>query len=48
MTVRLANETFDGVFEDLDDAGALRVRTTDGVLRSVTAADIHFPQTERV
>jgi BirA family transcriptional regulator, biotin operon repressor / biotin---[acetyl-CoA-carboxylase] ligase len=48
VTVRLANETFDGVFEDLDDAGALRVRTTDGALRSVTAADIHFPQTERV
>lgn len=45
LVVRLANETFEGVFEDLDGSGALLVRTRDGV-RTVTAADIHFPLRE--
>jgi BirA family biotin operon repressor/biotin-[acetyl-CoA-carboxylase] ligase len=48
VVVRLAHETFEGVFEDLDASGALRVRLGDGSLRLVTAADIHFPHTERV
>jgi BirA family transcriptional regulator, biotin operon repressor / biotin---[acetyl-CoA-carboxylase] ligase len=46
IVVRLANETFDGVFEDLDASGALRVRMADGTVRTVTAADIHFPHKE--
>ena len=48
LVVRLAHETFEGRFEDLDPSGALLVRTIDGALRSVTAADIHFPHKETV
>jgi BirA family biotin operon repressor/biotin-[acetyl-CoA-carboxylase] ligase len=31
-----------GVFETLDPAGRLRVRTADGVAHSITAGDVHF------
>jgi BirA family biotin operon repressor/biotin-[acetyl-CoA-carboxylase] ligase len=42
IEVRLDNETLTGVFEDLDEDGALLLKTGDGV-RRITAGDIFFP-----
>jgi len=42
IEVRLAKETFSGIFEGLDENGALRVRTSAG-LRNVTAGDVFLP-----
>jgi BirA family biotin operon repressor/biotin-[acetyl-CoA-carboxylase] ligase len=39
---RLAHETFEGVAEDLEADGALRLRLTDGSARRVTAGDVFF------
>ena len=39
---RLAEETVSGVAEGLDPDGALRLRTTDGGVRRVTAGDVFF------
>jgi BirA family transcriptional regulator, biotin operon repressor / biotin---[acetyl-CoA-carboxylase] ligase len=41
-TVRLAHETFDGVFEGLDENGALLLRLANGSTRYVTAGDVFF------
>jgi BirA family biotin operon repressor/biotin-[acetyl-CoA-carboxylase] ligase len=43
MTARLANEELNGVFEALDEDGALMLRMADGARRRVTAADIFLP-----
>lgn len=43
ITVRLADETFDGVFLGLAQDGALQVRCADGSLREVSAGDVFFP-----
>lgn len=43
ITVRLADETFTGIFEGLAADGALEVRQEDGMLRSVSAGDVFFP-----
>ncbi|HYM19117.1 MAG TPA: biotin--[acetyl-CoA-carboxylase] ligase [Micropepsaceae bacterium] len=43
MTARLANEELNGVFEALDEDGALMLRMADGAHRRVTAADIFLP-----
>ncbi len=42
LTVRLAQETFDGVFEGLAPDGALLLRLADGSLRQVSAGDVFF------
>jgi BirA family biotin operon repressor/biotin-[acetyl-CoA-carboxylase] ligase len=42
IAARLANEELQGVFEALDDDGALLLRLDDGSLRRVTAADVFF------
>jgi len=42
LTVRLETTSFDGVFEDLDEDGALMLRQEDGI-RKVTAGDVFFP-----
>ncbi|MEO0427694.1 MAG: biotin--[acetyl-CoA-carboxylase] ligase [Pseudomonadota bacterium] len=39
----LASERLEGVFEDVDATGALVLRTRDGSLRHISAADIYFP-----
>jgi BirA family transcriptional regulator, biotin operon repressor / biotin---[acetyl-CoA-carboxylase] ligase len=39
---RLAEETVSGVAEGLDPDGALRLRTTDGGVRRITAGDVFF------
>lgn len=44
IQARLANATVDGVFEDMDDGGALIIRRADGARVTVTAGDIHFPE----
>jgi len=41
IEVRLENETLSGVFEDLDDSGALVLKTEDGE-RHITAGDVFF------
>lgn len=41
ITVRLANETINGIFETMDEDGAL-ILNTDGVKRRITAGDV-FP-----
>ncbi len=45
IEVRLENETLSGVFEDLDDSGALVLKTEDGE-RRITAGDVFFPSPE--
>lgn len=39
---RLPGETVEGVAEGLDPDGALRLRTSDGTLRRITAGDVFF------
>ena len=41
-SARLASETVDGVAEGLDGDGALRLRTTAGTVRRITAGDVFF------
>ena len=42
IEVRLENETLTGVFEDIDESGALVLKTGDGE-RRITAGDVFFP-----
>ncbi|KAB7739289.1 biotin--[acetyl-CoA-carboxylase] ligase [Parvibaculum sedimenti] len=42
ITVRLADETFDGVFAGLAPDGALEVRTASGETRQISAGDVFF------
>ena len=44
-TVRLANETIEGIAEGLDADGALRLRTAPGAVRRITAGDVFFGNT---
>lgn len=46
IVVRLPREELHGCFEGLDDAGALRLRLADGALRTISAGDVFFPQTQ--
>jgi BirA family biotin operon repressor/biotin-[acetyl-CoA-carboxylase] ligase len=41
-TARLGAETLEGVAEDLDGDGALRLRLADGNLRKIAAGDVFF------
>ncbi len=43
ITVRLADETFEGTFMGLAGDGALQVKMADGALRAVSAGDVFFP-----
>lgn len=43
IEVRLDNETVKGIFTDLDEDGALVLKTADGE-RRITAGDVFFPQ----
>ena len=43
ITVRLEREQFDGVFQALDDDGALVCALSDGTLRTVTVGDLFLP-----
>ncbi|MCH7832577.1 MAG: biotin--[acetyl-CoA-carboxylase] ligase, partial [Proteobacteria bacterium] len=43
IEVRLDNETLKGIFTDLDEDGALVLKTADGE-RRITAGDVFFPQ----
>ncbi len=42
MTVRLPQETFKGMFDGVDDTGALLVLLEDGTQRTVQAGEVHF------
>lgn len=42
IEVRLENETLTGIFEDMDENGALLLKTKDGE-RRITAGDVFFP-----
>jgi BirA family biotin operon repressor/biotin-[acetyl-CoA-carboxylase] ligase len=39
----LSGERIEGTFEDVDEQGALVLRTADGARRHLSAADIRFP-----
>lgn len=43
IRARLATATVEGVFEDMDENGALIVRRADGTRTRVMAGDVHFP-----
>ena len=45
IEVRLENETLTGVFTDLDEDGALLLKTGEG-MRKITAGDVFFPMAE--
>jgi biotin-(acetyl-CoA carboxylase) ligase len=42
IRARLADSERDGVFEDLDEDGALLLRDSTGTLTRITAGDIFF------
>ncbi|MEO0920920.1 MAG: biotin--[acetyl-CoA-carboxylase] ligase, partial [Pseudomonadota bacterium] len=42
VTVNLANETLQGIFERLDDEGRMQLRLRDGTLKTITAGDVFF------
>ncbi len=42
ITVRLADETLVGTFEDLSEDGALQLRLPTGALQSIAAGDVFF------
>ena len=42
QTVRLAARTFKGVFEGLDQTGALIVTTDEGLTRRISAGEVFF------
>lgn len=44
ITVRLSDETVEGVFEGLAPDGALKLRLANGELRLISAGDVFFPR----
>lgn len=42
LTVRLGDSEMQGVFEDIDDRGALRLTLDDGGVKTITAGDVFF------
>jgi BirA family biotin operon repressor/biotin-[acetyl-CoA-carboxylase] ligase len=42
IEARLPDRTLQGVFEDLDETGALQLRMSDGSLRSITVGEIFW------
>lgn len=46
IRVRLPNETFSGIFNEIDESGALVLSTPSGI-RKVSAGDVFFPETAR-
>ncbi len=44
IEVQLENETVTGIFTDIDEAGAMLVKTASGE-RRITAGDVFFPET---
>ncbi|WP_025899015.1 biotin--[acetyl-CoA-carboxylase] ligase [Sneathiella glossodoripedis] len=42
VIVKLANESFNGIFKDLDESGALVLTMPDGSTRLVTAGEVFF------
>ncbi|MDP9196098.1 MAG: biotin--[acetyl-CoA-carboxylase] ligase [Pseudomonadota bacterium] len=48
VTARLPDREIAGVFEALDDSGALVLRLPDGTRQTITAADVFFPEKESV
>lgn len=46
ITVRLPDQTIDGIFRDVDGTGAL-ILDTPGGIRTVTAGDVFFPELTR-
>lgn len=43
ITVRLQDQSFSGIFREIDDTGALVLETASGI-RTVTAGDVFFPK----
>lgn len=42
VSVRIGRQTVQGIFETIDEAGRLVVRSDDGMRRTVTAGEVHF------
>lgn len=42
VAVRVGDDVCSGVFDTIDDAGRLVVRTNDGTLRTISAGEVHF------
>lgn len=47
ITANLGDRSMNGVFQDLDDHGALRLRLPDGEVMTIAAGDIVFPNAAR-
>jgi BirA family biotin operon repressor/biotin-[acetyl-CoA-carboxylase] ligase len=45
IVVRLPAETIEGVFEGLDDSGALELRLASGLTRRIAAGEVFYPVT---
>jgi len=43
IIARLETGEIEGIFEDIDETGAIILRTPDGQKRVISAADIFFP-----
>jgi BirA family biotin operon repressor/biotin-[acetyl-CoA-carboxylase] ligase len=43
IVARLENQTFEGIFYDIDDKGALLLQTASGDVQTIDAGDVFFP-----
>jgi len=43
IVARLENETFEGIFKDIDDKGALILQNAEGETQTIDAGDVFFP-----
>lgn len=44
IVARLENETFEGIFKDIDDKGALLLQLASGDVQTIDAGDVFFPE----
>ena len=43
IVARLENESFEGIFKDIDEKGALILQSPEGETQTIDAGDVFFP-----
>jgi len=44
LVARLENQTIEGIFQDIDETGALQLQEPEGVMHVIDAGDVFFPE----